>query len=205
MPDWLDKSLSSITKDMIAKRHIFHGETNSEARASLAMRLLRAIFNCAINEYQTADGKDIILENPVKKLSHNRSWYRIERRQSVIKSHQLADWYQGLMGLSKHYHPDTAAMWQDYFLLVVLTGMRRTEAASLRFDDVDLIAKTFTLRDTKNRDNHTLAMSDFIYGLFLRRRAASRRDFVFPADSQSGHVVEPRKAMLKVEKLSIYL
>ena len=93
-------------------------------------------------------------------------------------------------------------MWQDYFLLVVLTGMRRTEAASLRFTDVDLAAKTFTLRDTKNRDNHTLAMSDFIYELFLRRRAASHGDFVFPADSQAGHLVEPRKAMLKVIELS---
>lgn len=30
---------------MIAKRHISHGETNSKARANLAMRLLRAIFN----------------------------------------------------------------------------------------------------------------------------------------------------------------
>ena len=82
------------------------------------MRLLRAIFNFAINEYQTADGKDIILENPVKKLSHNRSWYRVERRQSVIKSHQLADWYQGLMRLAEHYPSDVAAMWQDYFLTI---------------------------------------------------------------------------------------
>jgi len=202
VPDWLDKSLSNITKDMITKRHLSYGETNSEARANLAMRLLRAIFNFAINEYQTADGKDIILENPVKKLSHNRSWYRVERRQSVIKSHQLAEWYQGLMRLSEYYPPNVAVMWQDYFLLVVLTGMRRTEAASLRFTDVDLVAKTFTLRDTKNRDNHTLAMSDFIYELFLRRRAASNGDFVFPADSKSGHVVEPRKAMLKVVELS---
>lgn len=55
---------------MISKRHIAYGETNSKARANLAMRLLRAIFNFAINEYQTADGKDIILENPVKQLSH---------------------------------------------------------------------------------------------------------------------------------------
>jgi integrase len=202
VPDWLDKSLSNITKDMVTKRHIAYGESNSEARANLAMRLLRAVFNFAINEYQTVDGKDIILENPVKRLSHNRGWYRVERRQSVIKSHQLADWYQGLMRLSECYPSSVATMWQDYFLLVVLTGMRRTEAASLRFYDVDLRAKTFTLHDTKNRDNHTLAMSDFIYELFLRRRAASQGDFVFPADSKSGHLVEPRKAMLKVAELS---
>ena len=202
VPDWLNKSLSNITRDMIIKRHTAYGESNSEARANLAMRLLRAIFNYAIDEYQTADGKDIILENPVKRLSHARAWYPVERRQTVIKSHQLADWYKGLMQLPEYYIPEVASMWQDYFLLVVFTGMRRTEAASLGFDDVDLIAKTFTLRDTKNRDKHTLAMSDFIYELFMRRRAATKSDFVFPADSQSGHMMEPRKAMLKVAEFS---
>jgi len=158
VPDWLDKSLSNINKDMIVKRHTAYGESNSEARANLAMRLLRAIFNYAINEYQTADGKDIILENPVSRLSHTRSWYRVDRRQSVIKSHELADWYDGLMRLSDHYSPETASMWQDYFLLVVFSGMRRTEACSLAWAGVDFTAKTFTLRDTKNRD-------DFLIGI----------------------------------------
>ncbi len=202
VPDWLDKSLSNINKDMIVKRHTAYGESNSEARANLAMRLLRAIFNYAINEYQTVDGKDIILENPVKRLSHTRSWYRVERRQSVIKSHQLEDWYKGLMRLSEHYSISSASMWQDYFLLVIFSGMRRTEACSLAWADVDFTAKTFTLRDTKNRDDHSLTMSDYIYALFLRRRAATNGCFVFPAASKSGHIMEPRKAMLKVAELS---
>lgn len=202
MPDWLDKSLTNITKDMIVKRHTTHGESNSQARANLAMRLLRAIFNFAINEYQTADGKEIIFENPVKRLSHTRAWYRIEKRQGVIKSHQLADWYNGLMQLSKHYPLDVAVMWQDYFLLVILTGMRRNEINSLAWKNVDFTAKTFTLRDTKNRDDHTIAMSDFIHDIFLRRRTASDGDYVFPSNSKSGHIVEPRKAMLKVAELS---
>lgn len=149
VPDWLDKPLSSITKDMVVQRHTQHGESNSKARANLAMRLLRAIFNFAINQYQAEDGRSVIVINPVKFLSHARSWYRIERRQGVIKQHQLADWYNGLMKLSEYYSSDDAAFWQDYFLLVLFTGMRRTEAASLRWEYVDLKAKTFTLLDTK--------------------------------------------------------
>lgn len=202
MPDWLDKPLTSITRDMIAKRHATHGEKHSEARSNLAMRLLRAIFNFAIDEYQTADGKEIISENPVKRLSHARSWYRIEKRQGVIKNHQLADWYKGLMRLSEFYSPDVASMWQDYFLLVVMSGIRRNEANSLAWCHVDFAAKTFTLHDTKNRDDHTVVMSDFIHDIFLRRRAATKGAYVFPADSKSGHIVEPRKAMLKVIELS---
>lgn len=202
VPDWMTRRITSITKEMIAKRHSQYGESNSKARANLAMRLLRAIFNYAINEYEAEDGVAPVLVNPVKFLSHARSWYRIERRQTVIKSHQLSDWHDGLIKLSQHYSVKQAVMWQDYFLLILCTGMRRSEAASLRFVDIDLKAKTFVLQDTKNRSSHTLPMSDFIYELFLRRRKATRRKFVFPAESEEGHIVEPRKAMLKVASLS---
>lgn len=202
IPDWMNKSITSINRDMIATRHARHGESNSKARANLAMRLLRAIFNFAINQYQTEDGAGIIILNPVKFLSHARSWYRIDRRQTVIKQHQLDAWYTGLMRLSEVYQNDQAEMWQDYFSLVLFTGMRRTEAASLRWSDIDLNAKTFALRDTKNRDSHTLPMSDFIFNLFKRRKYVSNNEFVFPASSDSGHIMEPRKAMLKICELS---
>jgi len=45
-------------------------------------------------------------------------------------------------------------------------------------------------------------MTDFIFDLFLRRMNASKQKFVFPAKSDTGHIMEPRKAMLNVIKLS---
>jgi len=163
---------------------------------------LRAIFNFAANQYQGEDGQSIVGTNPVKFLSHARSWYRVERRQTVIKRHQLVDWQEGLARLSESYSAAQAMLWQDYFLLILLTGMRRTEAASIRWEDVDMKARAFILRDTKNRDSHTLPMSDAIYSLFERRQQVACNPFVFPADSGSGHLTEPRKAMLKVVELS---
>ncbi len=202
VPDWLSKPLANITKDLIVKRHAQHGENNSRARSNLAMRLLRAIFNFAMNQYQIEDGIAAITYNPVKFLSHARSWYRIERRKTVIKQYQLVEWYAGVMKLSESYPIHFAEMWQDYFLLILFTGMRRTEAASLCWNDVDLKARTFTLRDTKNRDSHTLPMSDFIYEIFMRRRKTTQGEFVFPAKSNTGYLQEPRKALLNVIKLS---
>lgn len=202
VPDWMEKPITSISKDMIVRRHTQYGESNSKAGANLAMRLLRAIFNFASNQYQGEDGQPIIGTNPVRFLSHARSWYRIERRQTVIRRHQLADWYGGLMRLSEWYPSQQALLWQDYFLLILLTGMRRTEAASIRWENVDMKARTFTLHDTKNRDTHTLPMSDAIYSLFEGRQQVVCNPFVFAADSGSGHLIEPRKAMLKVTELS---
>ncbi|MCD6047127.1 MAG: putative phage-related integrase [Gammaproteobacteria bacterium] len=204
VPDWLNKPLLHISRDLIVKRHSQHGENHSQARANLAMRLIRAIFNFAMNEYHSDSGKAIILENPVARLSHTRAWYRIERRQTVIKHHELAAWYQGLIRLSEKRAIENAELWQDYFLLILFTGLRRSEAASLKWENVDLKSKSFTLLDTKNRDSHTLPMSDFLFDLFIRRRQANpKSEFVFPAENSSrGHIVEPRKAMLKVAELS---
>lgn len=202
IPDWLDKPLIQITREMIAKRHAQYGASNSKARANYAMRVLRAVFNFAVHEYQLEDGQPIIAVNPVEYLSHTRSWYRVDRKNTMVKGHQLAAWYQGLQKLADEEDYSQASMWKDYFLLILFTGLRRMEAASLCWKDIDFKDKTFTVQDTKNREVHNLPMSDFLYDLFLRRKQLKTSEFVFPASSKTGHVMEPRKAMLKVAKLS---
>lgn len=202
IPDWLDKPFLNITKDMIVKRHAKYGQENSKARANLAMRLLRALFNFAAEEYEDANGHSIISENPIKRLSHTRSWYRIARRDTLVKEHELKQWYEGLMRLSQCPEFNNPEMMQDYFLLILFTGLRRHEAASLKWANVNLEGKAFTLHDTKNRDSHTLPMSDFLYELFLRRKPKASNEFVFPANSRTGHMIEPRKALLKIRDLS---
>lgn len=202
VPEWLDKPITNITREMIAKRHAEHGVTNSKARANNAMRVLRAIFNFAMYEYQTGDGHPIIIVNPVKYLSHTRGWFRVDHKQTVIKAHQLADWYQGITRLVEEEAYRNAQLWHDYFLLLLFTGMRKTEASSLRWDDLDLKSQTITLQDTKNREVHTLPMSDFIYELLEYRSRQKTSAFIFPADSKTGYIYEPKKAVLKVAELS---
>ncbi|CZP06053.1 Putative prophage CPS-53 integrase [Legionella pneumophila] len=202
VPDWLDKPLVNITREMIAKRHTKHGQANSKARANNAMRVLRAIFNYAMYEYQDGNGHPIITINPVKYLSHTRAWYRVDRKQTVIKPHQLADWYKAVIVLVETDNYRNALLWHDYFLLLLFTGMRKMEAASLRWEDVDLKSKTITLQDTKNHEIHTLPMSDFVYELMERRSRNKTSEFVFPAESKTGYIYEPKKAVNRVVELS---
>ena len=76
---------------MVARRHSKVGE-RSQARANLGMRVLRALFNFAIGQYEDTQGRSLISDNPVRRLSQSRAWYRVERRQSFIKAHELAPW-----------------------------------------------------------------------------------------------------------------
>jgi integrase len=193
--NWAHKPLVSITKDKIAKHHEKLGEAHGEAYANLAMRVLRALFNFAAGQYEDSQGKSLILENPVKRLSQTRAWYRVERRQAFIKSHELEPWYKGLEQLSNH-------TLKDYLLLVLLTGLRRQETATLRWEQVDLIAKTLTIIETKNNESHTLPLSDFLFELLQQRKVLRTNDYVFAGTGAAGHIVEPRKQMAKVTILS---
>lgn len=197
-PDWQRKALVDVTKDMVEKRHRKLAKDHGEAYANLAMRVLRAVMNFAANRYETADGKTILPENPVKRLSATRAWYRVERRQTVIKAHQLRPWFQAVQSLGS----GKDSVVRDYLLLVLFTGLRRQEAARLTWDRVDFADRTLTIIDTKNRRDHVLPLSDFLLELLKRRKASATTNFVFPGPGAGGYLVEPRRQMAKVTESS---
>lgn len=194
-PDWLNKPLLAITKDKISKRHTELGEERGQAYANFAMRLLRALFNFAAGKYEDSRGQSLITENPVKRLSQTKAWYRVERRQTFIKSHELAAWYSGVMQLQN-------VTLRDYLLLILFTGLRRQEAAKLKWQHIDFKAKTLTIFNTKNHNDHTLPLSDYLYELLARRKQSAINDYVFPGTGKEGYLIEPRKQMAKVTQLS---
>lgn len=188
--NWKDKPLLSVTKDKVSKHHEKLGEEHGQAYANLAMRVLRALFNFAAGQYEDSQGRSLVTDNPVKRLSQTRAWYRVERRQTFIKSHELAAWYSGVQNL-------TNETLRDYLLLILFTGLRRQEAAKLQWKQVDLKAKTLTIIDTKNRQQHTLPLSDYVYDLLVNRKEKANYNFVFAGTGKNGYIIEPRKQMAK--------
>lgn len=201
-PDWQDKAIVGITRDMVERRHAKLG-TRSHARANNAMRVLRAILNFTAGKYEDESGKPIILDNPVKRLSSTRSWYRVERRRTLIKPHQLGAWFNAVMALASDRSTEKAEVVRDYLLFLLLTGLRREEAARLRWENIDVDNRAFVVPDTKNRQAHELPLSDFLVELLTRRKRESGDSvFVFPGEGDTGHLVDPRKQMAKVSQAS---
>jgi len=194
-PNWERKPLLSITKDKISSLHARIGAEHGEAYANLVMRILRALFNFAAGKYEDSQGRSLITDNPVKRLSQARAWYRIERRQTYIKSHELKKWYQGIQVLKNE-------TLRDYLLLILFTGLRRQEAAQLRWNQVDLKAKTLTVTDTKNSKAHTLPLPDYLHKLLKARKQQATSIFVFSGPGEKGYIIEPRKQIAQVTKVS---
>ncbi len=190
LADWKRTPLVEITKDMVSQRHRQLGETTGAFTANSTMRVLRAIYNFARATHEH------LPENPVSRLSQTRAWYREERRRGMIKPHELATWYRAVMSLKS----STA---RDYLRLLLFTGLRRSEAASLRWDAVDLVGRTLTILDTKNREPLVLPLSDFLWEMLdARREASPKSPWVFPGPGKSGHLSEPKTAVRQVAESS---
>lgn len=200
--DWQNKAMLDIGKDMIAKRHSKIGAEHGEAYANLSMRFLRALFNFAIAQYEDGSGNAILRENPVMRLTQTRAWYRVDRRQTVIKPHQLVPWYQAVMLLKQDKISNQSALVADYLLFLLFTGLRRQEAATLKWSDIDLNDRSFTLTDTKNREPLTLPLSDFVFNLLHSRKIATDSVYVFAGDGKAGYLIEPRRQVQKAIELS---
>lgn len=197
LANWCDKPIISITKDMIAKKHESIGE-RSKAQANLTMRFLRALFYFSIEQYENNNGQSLITENPVRRLSKTRAWYRIERRRTLIKTHELKSWMKAVLNLKNDHLSQKREIIRDYLLLLLFTGLRREEAAHLTWNMIDFQAKTLTILDPKNRENHTLPLSDYICTLLIKNKAKAINNYVFPGDGKAGHIVEPRKQIKRV-------
>ena len=193
LSDWMNKPMVRISPDMVVRRHREMGE-KSHARANLTMRYLRSVFSFAMDEYTGADGKPIIEANPVKKLSTSRAWFRVERRQTVIKPYDLAAWWKAV---EEQGNPTL----RDYFRFVLLTGIRRKEAALLKWSEVDLKGRTFTILDPKNHHDHNLPLSDFLFEMLSRRKAETVSEYVF-ANDEGRRPANVQKAQERIDKAS---
>lgn len=209
--DWRNHSLRDITKAMVQQRHKRLGTKNGPHYANSALRLLRALYNFAIAAYDDTEGKPLIAYNPVIVLTQTRAWYPKKRRRTVITRAQLPAWYEAVIGLRKQLkdpkHPEKgldpeAAHVCDYLLLVLFTGLRRNEAASLRWENVAFVDRTLMIPDTKNGEPLTLPLSDFLVALLERRLLETEGTFVFPGPGKRGHLIEPKRQVRRVIEAS---
>lgn len=194
----VDKPLKDIDRRVIVD---IHAGIASKAQADLTMRVLRAIFNFAKYEYCRQDGSSIFPENPVEILSHRKQWNNVRRRQTHLRPGELSVFYKALQEVRQQETP-TGQSICDAMLFALLTGLRRGEIFSLKWDDVNLRAAIFTVYDTKNGLPLELPITKHIDELFRKQKGRIPSEFVFAAENEYGQVREPKKVVAKVKSLS---
>jgi integrase len=185
---WLDRPLREITPELIeAKHRVIAGETG-EPTANSTMRVFRLLWNFQADRTE-------LPANPVKRLK--RQWFQVERRTRHVAAEHLGSFYAAVSALPNPIH-------RDYLLLLLYTGLRRREAASLDWESIDLRERIIRLGASRTKAGRKLdlPMSREVHAIFLERQRLGREKFVFPSDSRSGHIEEPKFPLRQVARAS---
>ena len=167
--DWMDRRVVDITRDDVKEKHREIGE-RSEAQANLSMRYFRAVINHVMDNHFDADDNPIILHNPVRALK--RQWYSVRPKDDYLQEHQFQAWLEAVRKLDN----DIA---RDYLTFLLLTGLRRSEALGLAWENVDMKAETIIIPDPKNRRAHILPITTAMKEILKRRLDLRVGDLVF--------------------------
>jgi integrase len=168
----------------------------ARAQAAQSMGTLRALLSFGAIEYESDDGTSAFPPNPVLHLSRlHRGWGKIAPRRDVIAPDDLKAWSDALMDVPN----DTT---RDYILFCLFMGLRRSAAAAVKWDNVNMKSKTVSIpiADDKTKKAFVLPLPVFIHDM-LKRRSKIRRlenPYVFPALTGTDHIKEPKRAVEKV-------
>ncbi|MEX5283811.1 MAG: site-specific integrase [Nitrospiraceae bacterium] len=136
--EWGDRLASTLTKREILAWHV--GVSRTPGRANKGLAFLKSIFNWAAR-------MDFIEDfNPAR---HIRK-YRTEARERFLNVEEL----QALLSAFTLLSPKPRA----YFILLLTTGGRLSEALTMRWKDLDLCTGVWTKLRTKNGRSHRVAI-----------------------------------------------
>lgn len=187
---WHSRRLGTFAASEIIR---FHGELTAKRGRSIAnhiCRWLRAVFN-----YTTHAG-EFTGPNPVARLKFHRE----HSRERFLLIEEADRFMEALAG--------EPSLWRDYFLLLLLTGLRRSALAGLRWGQVNLQTGMVNLiageAGTKGKGGAMALSSRALEILRARRAADTSGEFVFPSPSPRGgaHIVAAKPAWDRIRKRS---
>jgi integrase len=177
---WNSRRLSDISRDDVVKLHDHVGEQNGKYASNRLVALLRAMWNRAI------DWKLFQGANPCSRIKQ----FKEKPRERFLSPDELARVNQALLA-----EPEP---WRSYFPLVLLTGTRRMELLSAKWENVDITARTLKLAETKNGRSLLLPLPAAAVAILEALPRTS--EWVFPGRGASGHVVEPKAAWDRIRE-----
>lgn len=182
--DWSKRKLDAIQREDVLALHVAIGETH-RTMANRVVELLSAIYNHAINKAGYRG------ENPAQAVDPFKETKR-DRFLNKTDPEELKRFFEALQD-------DTSKDFQHFVLLGLLTGARRANVLSMRWQDISLERAQWGIPDTKNDEPQEVALVPEAVEI-LKARTPKAEGFVFPAPSKSGTMTPPKKrwrALLK--------
>lgn len=187
LPAFGKHKLSEISRADVRNLHATLTTSSGPALANRVVETLRPILNFAISE-DHLNGT-----NPATLIKKNF----LPSRERFLDSSEITLFFEAL-----HQEPNRDFI--DLFTLLLLTGSRKGNLLSMRWADVNLETRMWTLSGAHTKNGFTNVIVIPVEGAeILKRRKASREPssaFVFPGTGRAGHLADPKKAWARLKK-----
>lgn len=87
---------------------------------------------------------------------------------------------------------------RDFILLALLTGARRANLCAMHWRELNLNTGVWRIPRTKNDEPQSVTLCPEAVAILEARKEAAAGGFVFPGAGESGHMQEPKKAVMRV-------
>ncbi|MGA7949770.1 MAG: site-specific integrase [Thiobacillaceae bacterium] len=173
--DWSNRKIDQIEAGEVRTLHAAIGVTHA-VTANRVIEILSAVYGRAI--YLGYNGA-----NPASKVEP----FKEAKRDRFIQAEELPIFFTELAN-------ETSEDFKHFVLLCLLTGARRINVMSARWEDVNLAAAIWRIPDTdsKNGEPMTIPLGAEVVQIFEARNP-KKSGFVFPAMSATGHMTPPKK------------
>lgn len=176
------RKLSTIKHEEIDRLHKKIGREIGIVTANIVLKLLHVMFNKAINEWRIWKG-----ENP----AHGISKFPEQSRDRFLQADELPRFFQAVA-------EEENETIRDYVLISLLTGARRSNVLSMRWQDVNFKRAEWRIQETKNGTPQTVTLSPEAITILSNRKSSSAGIFVFPGTGKEGHLMEPKKGWKRI-------
>jgi len=198
--DWLEQPIREISRRQVEDRFAETRDNRGKPQAVKATRILSAIMNFA--KADEAFGERLITDNPcdvIKQKFINRT---VKKREEYLEGDAIQRLFQFFFSTYEHHEaPKTGVTRQgiNFIVLLLATGLRKSEALGIKWSDVDSDKKAFVVRDTKNGRDHWVPISSLTQWILERQKLESKNsEWVFIARVGEGHMTEPGSQLKKI-------
>jgi site-specific recombinase XerD len=186
--DWLDNPLARLGRqpNLVVERHDKITKENGPYIANGAMRSLRAIYNHARKR-----NTDLPAANPVSAID----WNKEHRRNTGMGPNDVSAWLKELYAMDNPLR-------REFHLLLMFSGSRPTALKKIRLEHIDLRRRIIHIPRPKGGEEKAfdIPLSRPMIRCIIRAirwgrimYPAQAKSWLFPADSEAGHVVEHKE------------
>lgn len=199
---WAKRPIRSITRAEVETLFRETGKVRGMATANKASRIMSAVFNFAMAD--EVGGERLVTENPFDVLKQKKLKRALKSREHFLSAQDikiLITLFHDKIDWGSTATEGITPQGINYVMLLLSTGLRRSEGASLRWADVDWQGKQFVVRGTKNGTDHHVPMSSLTeWVLRKQHKETASSIWAFPSKSASGHLEEPKSQIAAITK-----